>query len=137
MNVYIDTSILLRRLFGEANAWHDKTIVNAYACELLPIEIGRAVDRLRLARTIDDDDVVQLLEHARAAQRSLSIVFFDDAIRSVAAGPMPTVVGTLDALHLATALAIRQRLHSNLMFATHDRQLSNAARAHGFTVFGI
>jgi hypothetical protein len=49
---------------------------------------------------------------------------------------MPTVLGSLDALHLATALAVRAQLHADLSFATHDHQLSNAARAFGFTVHG-
>ena len=137
MNVYVDTSIILRRLLGEAGAWIDRKASKAYVCELFPVEIGRVVDRLRLARQIDDDGVVILLERSRAVQRSMELVYFDDRIREVAAGPMPTVVGSLDALHLATALAVRAQLQPDLVFATHDLQLSNAARAHGFTVYGV
>lgn len=136
MIVYVDTSVILRRLLGEAGAWHDRAISKAFACELMPIEIGRVVDRLRLGQQIDDEGVVSLLEGARAIQRSMDLVYFDDHIREFAAGPMPTVVGSLDALHLASALAVRSQLHHDLVFATHDVQLSNAARAHGFTVFG-
>jgi hypothetical protein len=43
---------------------------------------------------------------------------------------------TLDALHLATAMAWRERLGEEVTFATHDVVLSNAARSMGFDVLG-
>jgi hypothetical protein len=46
---------------------------------------------------------------------------------------MPTVVKTLDAIHIASALAIRDRREVDLVFATHDTQQATAARALGFT----
>jgi len=55
-----------------------------------------------------------------------------------AAQPMPTTLGTLDALHLATALLLRERgSTSELVIATHDQALGLAARAHGFEVVGL
>ena len=48
----------------------------------------------------------------------------------------PTVVGTLDAIHLATALSVREieKLDSLL---THDSQLGTAGRSLGFEVVGM
>jgi hypothetical protein len=46
---------------------------------------------------------------------------------------MPTIVKTLDAFHLTTAVALRQRRAIDLLFATHDYQQATAARALGFT----
>ena len=48
----------------------------------------------------------------------------------------PTVVGTLDAIHLATALAIREIENLDYLL-THDSQLGTAARSLGFEVLGI
>ena len=50
--------------------------------------------------------------------------------------PMPTVIGTLDALHLVTALEVRRTLAPKVVFLTHDEQLARAARASGLVVQG-
>jgi hypothetical protein len=50
---------------------------------------------------------------------------------------MPTEVGTLDAIHLATALLWKEMSHVDLTVATHDNALGLAARAHGLPVVGV
>ena len=45
---------------------------------------------------------------------------------------MPTIVNTLDAIHLASAIALRDRRGIDLVFASHDDQQATAARALGF-----
>ncbi len=49
---------------------------------------------------------------------------------------MPTVVKTLDAIHLASALLFREGRGEALVFATHDSQQATAAEALGFTCLG-
>jgi hypothetical protein len=46
-------------------------------------------------------------------------------------------LGTLDALHLATALLWREKEGKDLVMAAHDTALGLAARASGLRVFGI
>jgi predicted nucleic acid-binding protein len=53
-----------------------------------------------------------------------------------AADPFPTALATLDAIHLATALALRDD-HPALKLATHDTTLAVAARAVGLPVVGV
>ena len=53
-----------------------------------------------------------------------------------AALPMATPVRTLDAIHLATALMVRERTDDAVVFLTHDGRLSVAARALGFAIGG-
>ena len=48
---------------------------------------------------------------------------------------LPTALGSLDAIHLASALLVRHDL-DGLVFATHDDELGTAARATGFEVHG-
>lgn len=52
-----------------------------------------------------------------------------------AADPFPTPLGTLDALHLASALLVREEV-PDVMLATHDERLATAAVAMGFGVHG-
>jgi hypothetical protein len=54
-----------------------------------------------------------------------------------AAQPMPTELGTLDAIHLATALLWRDMTRNELVMATHDAALAVGARAHGLRVVGV
>jgi hypothetical protein len=46
------------------------------------------------------------------------------------------VVGTLDVIHLATALSIREIENVDLLL-THDSRLATAAKSLGFEVMGI
>ncbi len=48
-----------------------------------------------------------------------------------AAQPMPTELGILDAIHLATALLWKEMSRVELTMATHDAALGLAARAQG------
>ena len=49
---------------------------------------------------------------------------------------MPTGLGTLDAIHLATALLWKEMTPEELTMATHDPALAIAARVHGLPVIG-
>ena len=53
-----------------------------------------------------------------------------------AAEPFRSPIGTLDAIHLATALLLRESSEEDFAFATHDAALAPAARSHGFQVLG-
>jgi predicted nucleic acid-binding protein len=62
-----------------------------------------------------------------------------DAAFKIASQPFPTPLGTLDALHLATAMLYRATHQSGehpIIFATHDVELARAARAMRFDVIG-
>ena len=49
---------------------------------------------------------------------------------------MPTEQGTLDAIHLATALLWKDMTGRECVMATHDEALGLAAQAHGIRVVG-
>ena len=104
---------------------------------LTEVECLRTLDRLRIARSIDDH---QVSEWRQAVYRLLGEAELVEITRSVlarAAQPMPTTLGTLDAIHLATAMLWRERGFADLMMATHDQALATAARASGFVVIGV
>jgi hypothetical protein len=53
-----------------------------------------------------------------------------------AAEPFPAPLGTLDAIHLSTALAWREANQADLVMATHDLALAAASRSVGMEVIG-
>ena len=137
MTVYLDTSVPLRVLFHEPNpltlwAKWDK----AYSSSLWRVEALRTVDRLRLSGDLSDREVADLVRDIRIIHETLTIQPLNDSILERASESFPTVVGTLDALHLSTALAIRE-FEKLELFLTHDFQLETAARSVGFDVLGI
>jgi hypothetical protein len=50
--------------------------------------------------------------------------------------PMAMIVGTLDALHLASAMVLRERRETSVVFVTHDPQQARGARGLGFECVG-
>lgn len=134
MIVYLDSSVVLRPLFaqpGRLRSWGRWTA--AYSSELLGVECRRAIDRLRLEGLYDDARVAEANQELTRIERTIRQVRISRSIIQEASRTMPTIVKTLDALHLATAVVLRERRHSDLQFSTHDVQQGIAARALGFT----
>jgi len=132
--VYVDTSVLLRVVLGEPKrlrAWG--RIVKPASSELIRVECSRTLDRARLARRLADDEVADKREAVEALLTAFDLVTLDRRILRRAAEPLPTTLGSLDAIHLASAMALRSRV-PELRLATHDEALALAARALGFTV---
>jgi len=67
---------------------------------------------------------------------AFTLVALDSIVLERAVEPFPTGLGSLDAIHLASALLARDSVEG-LVFATHDDQLGTAARATGFQVRGV
>jgi len=101
--------------------------------ELIRVECLRTIDRLRLAARLDDDNISLRREAALENLSRFDLIAMDSGVLERAAEPFPTALGTLDALHLASALVARREI-PDLRFATHDRELATAARATGFEV---
>ncbi|MFN0064087.1 MAG: type II toxin-antitoxin system VapC family toxin [Myxococcaceae bacterium] len=137
MNVYLDSSVVLRKLLNEPNPIAEwEHIEEAYSSRLLFAEVGRVIDRLRLLGRITDEQVARLFEQVRELLSAIDVFSVTDAILERVAGPMATVVGTLDAVHLVTAQELWREKRA-LVFATHDERLSRAARAGGMKVIGV
>lgn len=137
MIVYVDTSVVLRILLREPNplgTWGkwDK----AYASALWRVEALRTIDRLRLTHEINDIEVANLVRDVQLTHQTFAIHPLTERIFQRASETFPTVVGTLDAIHLATALAIREIENLDYLL-THDSQLGTAARSLGFEVLGM
>ena len=138
MIALLDTSVVLRKLFGEPDSLAEWAQVrHAYASRVLVVELGRVIDRSRLDGDLDDEEVEELHGEARRMLRSVDVLAMSERILVRAGGPMPTTLGSLDAIHLATALELAPSQGGQLILATHDRQLARAARSSGLTVCGV
>lgn len=137
MKAYIDTSVVLRIALGEPQPLRQwRSIEMASASELVRVEALRTVDRARIALRLPDEEIAERRQAVLLILSGFHIGRVDARVLERAADPFPTLVRTLDALHLATALLVRVE-HEDLVFATHDRQLATAARAVGFDVVGV
>lgn len=137
MNVYLDSSVLLRRLRRETVAmagW--ATWERAYASVLLRVEVLRTIDRMRLSGAVADEQVAELMTNAHAAFAAIDFVALNAPILNRASQSFSTALGTLDALHLATALWLTETGGVALAFLTHDTELALAARSVNFSVEG-
>jgi predicted nucleic acid-binding protein len=136
VNVYVDSSVLHRIVLGEPGrlrGW--RTITRPFSSELLRLECLRTIDRARIRSGLADDEVAErraaILEHIE----TFDLIRLDPRVLERAAEPFPTVLGSLDAIHLASAVLARRDI-PDLALATHDVQLATAARAVGFRVLG-
>jgi predicted nucleic acid-binding protein len=138
---YLDSSVLLRRLLGQEGALADwPEIERGIASALVEVECLRALDRLRLASlpgSVSEQDLATRREAMFRILRGIEIIEVTKPVLSRAAQPFPTTLGTLDAIHLATALLWRDQTGSALVLATHDTALARAARACGMPVIGM
>ena len=138
MIAYVDSSVLLRVALGQPNAlpeWRD--IERGVSSALVTTESLRTLDRVRLRVNLSDIEVARRRATILALIDSLELVEIDSTVLDRAAQPMPTELGTLDAIHLASALLWRDALGTDPVMATHDKALALAAQAHGFKTMGI
>ena len=137
MILYVDSSVLLRVVLGERDVLAEWRRSRRWiSSELVRLECLRTIDRARLQLGIADEDIAERRAGVLEYLRAFELVRLDHAVLERAAEPFPTALGTLDALHLASALAARA-VAPDLRFATHDRELGIAARSMGFLVVGI
>jgi len=137
VNVYVDSSALLRIVLGETGRlriW--SKITQPVSSELIRLECLRTIDRARVILDLADDDVATRRAAVLEAVGTFNLVPIGPRVLERAAEPFPTTLGSLDAIHLASALLVRDRF-DGLSLATHDNELGTAARSVGFPVHGL
>ncbi len=137
MSTYVDASVLLRIILREPDplpSW--PTITDPVASELLRVECLRTIDRARIRLSLDDDIVARQRADMLEAIDAFTLISLDRPVLDRATEPFPTLLGALDAIHLASAILAREQL-PDLTFATHDLALGTAAMAVGFAVAGV
>lgn len=135
---YLDSSALLRVVLREPGALDElRSREHLISSELIAVESARTIDRLRVQGSLTAAEAADRLRAVMAWLEAISLVLVRPPVLSRASEPMPTALGTLDAIHLATALLWRDRIGPLSAFVTHDTVLGLAARAFGFDVVGV
>lgn len=122
--IYLDSAAIVKLVHAEAEsaalrAWLDERAETSWISSVLAeVESFRALARYvpeaaaRLPAVLDQIDLIDL----------------DPPVRVLAQSVRPATVRSLDAVHLGTALHVRQALTS---FVTYDKRLLEAAAAAG------
>jgi len=137
MIAYVDSSVLLRVALGQPNALPEwRQVERGVSSALISIESLRTLDRLRVRAGLPDAEIASRRATIIQLIDSLELIEIDSVILDRAAQPMPTELGTLDAIHLASALLWKEAIGIDPIMATHDGALGLAAQAHGLRVVG-
>lgn len=121
---YVDASALVKLIHVET----DSGAFHRWYVEAERVVTSRVgiieVDRAARRRTHDADRRAHVL-------RTIDVIELDPVIGAAAGRLVPPVLRTLDAIHVASALALGSELDA---FVTYDDRLADAARSAGLPV---
>jgi predicted nucleic acid-binding protein len=120
---YVDTSALVKLVVAEAEttalrSWLTDVDRDLVSCDLVRTELMRAVRRIVPDRALQ----------ARAVLDSVTLVEVGPSVFEEAGRLDPSVLRSLDAIHLASALDLGDDLEG---LVTYDDRLAEAAEANG------
>lgn len=123
--LYLDTSVLGRVLLDEPDTAAIRRELGHFerhiSSRLLRVELRR----LGLLK--------DMLEYVDELLSGKVLIPLDETILTAAETIAPSVVRTLDAIHLATAVRLSRAGQLDALM-TYDKQLADGAREHGITV---
>jgi predicted nucleic acid-binding protein len=123
---YVDTSALVKLVVVEAETDALRTWLAADDRELVASDLART-ELMRAVRRAAPERAVR----AREVLESVTLVAMSTAVAEVAGRLDPSALRTLDAIQLATALALGDDLEG---LVTYDDRLAQAAAANGIGV---
>jgi uncharacterized protein len=135
---YFDSSVLLRYSIRQVHAITniEKYANGASSSVISKVECMRVLDRWRITREISDAKLSEARSRCLKLLGGLRLVELDAATLDLASQTFPIALKTLDALHLATALRLKQQLRTEISILTHDQKLALASEALGLQVVG-
>ena len=137
MIAYVDTSVLLRHLLGHRNSLTElRKVERPIASKLLRVEGLRTLDRMRARGLLLEDEFIKAAEEFRDSTDAVEWIEVTDAVLDRVGGNFAVPLGTLDAIHLSSALLWREHSQIDIHILTHDETLGRAARSLGFKVLG-
>jgi len=132
---YLDSSVVLRHvLLGEASITQALACERVVSSELLEIECRRVIQRCRMQGELDDPGLAEASSRLDALLAGVSLIALSKSVKRRAMEAFPVSVKTLDALHLASALVLAQKLGDETMLLfSHDEGMNRCARVLGFS----
>lgn len=137
MIAYLDASVVLRLILGERGRLAEwRRVESAVASALTEVECLRTLDRLSRAGSLSDEELADRRTAVYRLVEGMEVVDVSRPILRRASEPFPAALGTLDAIHLSTALSWRDAKGETLTMATHNKALATASRSVGLEVIG-
>lgn len=137
MIAYLDSSVLLRVILGQPGSLREwPSIERGVGSAVVEVECLRTIDRLRIRGQLDVREAAERSEAVYRVLDELELIAMTPAVVRRAAQPLAVPLGSLDAIHLASAELWRE-VNGELVIATHDDELGLACRASGFRVTGV
>jgi len=134
---YLDASVALRLVLGEPDRLAEwPRVAAAVASALAEVECLRTLDRLARLGSLSGEEVATRRTAVYRLFEGVEVVDVGRPVLRRASESFPTSLGTLDAIHLSTAMAWRDAHDETLTMATHDKALALASRAVGLSVIG-
>jgi predicted nucleic acid-binding protein len=137
LNQYVDASVILRIIAHGPGALPEGQLLYPTSSALLQIECLRTLDRFQTSGELKKAEIPRTYAALHNAMRRIELLKIDDAILERAGGQFGLPLKTLDAIHLVSAVAWRERINEEITFLTHDKPLAAVARAYDFHVVGI
>ena len=138
MIAYIDSSVLLRFVLDQPDPLSDLLRIEGRVTSLVAeVECLRALESARTRGQLDMDESADRRRLVHAYLRRMRRLPVTASVLRRAGEAYPLPVKSLDAIHLASALLLRDREARDLVFATHDRQLGRLAAVMDFPVIGL
>ncbi len=136
MIAYLDSSVVLRYILkGEVAIQHALECETIVSSELLEIECKRVLQRCRMQGELDDKTYVTAAGRLDKVLAGVGLVALSDSVKKRAMEAFPVVIKTLDALHLATALAFAEiKADETILVFSHDEGMNRCAAVLGFAV---
>ena len=123
--LYLDSSAFVKVVVEEAESAALRTFLSARAARRVSSALLRT-EALRAVRHLGPE----ALATVREGLRRVDLVGIDDRILDTAGALEPRVLRTLDAIHLATALAVGDDLEA---IVTYDDRMVDAAKLMGLS----
>lgn len=136
MRIYVDSSVLLRHILNADPVLETAGPSHVFgSSDLLIVECQRVLQRERMGGHLDDLQYAEAVGILDSIVERLFLIELGPAVKKRAAGSFPTVIGTLDAIHLASALLWEQTdPEAEFGVLTSDKQLALCVRSVGLRV---
>ena len=135
---YFDTSVLVKRYVREEGSRRARELLRRYrllSCTLTPLEALSAFSRRHVAGELSDRSFAAIVSRLHSDRDHWELIEINAAVlsRAEAVIAMPKS-RTLDALHIASALAFQELSGLSTPFVTADERQGDAARQMGLQV---
>lgn len=136
MKSYLDSSVILRALLAEEKGLSLDEVEYGVTSSVTRLECFRSLDRLLLRGLLPPEEFSESRQLCLKLMMKFEVIHITEGLLALAESSFSMPVGSLDAIHLSSAILWQQKYRESLQFLTHDRELALAAISQGFHVEG-